>query len=691
MTRLLMGSAMALVVLTFSAEAQDFPKTPPAPGPLTPAAFPPFQETTLPNGLKILVVESHKQPVVSISLSFPAGAAYEPEGKEGLADMVAGLLTKGAGTRTAEEIAATVEGAGGSLFASGGNDFLRVSATTLTPKLDLAFELLADVVMRPTFPESEIELLRTQTLSSLQVELSQPSSIASRAFFKAIYGDHPYGSQATPASVRSITRQDLVTFHETRLAPSGSLLVLAGDINLDQARRLAIRAFQGWLGTPPTVRRPTIPNREATELLLVHRPGSVQSNILVGNLTYGPTDQRQYAATVANRILGGGADSRLFLILREEKSWTYGAYSSLARRMDRGYFIATAEVRTEVTDSALKELLVQVNRIRTEPVSGEELEAARGALVGSYPLSIETADQVAGAVATSRLYGLPEDYVQTYRVKLGAVSADDLRAAAESTIRPEQSVTVVVGDGAKIYDGIKDVAPIRIVNAEGEPLTPADLAPKTEALAIDPARVVARRDSFAIMVQGNALGHLTSTMEKTADGFRYTESTRVGGFVEQDSEILMDPAVTVQSVKQTGTVQGQATSIVVAFANGRAKGEATTPTPEGMKTVAIDTTIADGVIDDNMVQALLPALEWGPSAKWTFTTFSSSSGETTSLTLAVSATESVTTPSGTTEAYRAELTGGPQVSSFWVSVAAPHRLLKITIAGTPIEMLRVTP
>ncbi len=691
MTRLLMGSAMALAVLAVPVQAQEFPKTPPAPGPLTPAAFPPFQETTLPNGLKILVVESHKQPVVSISLSFPAGAAYEPAGKEGLADMVASLLTKGAGDRTAEQIAATVEGAGGSLSASGGNDFLRVSATTLTPKLDLAFELLADVVMRPTFPESEIELLRTQTLSSLQVELSQPESIASRAFFKAIYGDHPYGRQATPTSVRSITRQDLVTFHGTRIAPSGSLLVLAGDINLDQARRLAIRAFRGWLGTPPTVRRPTIPNRESTELLLVHRPGSVQSNILVGNLTYGPTDERQYAATVANRILGGGTDSRLFLILREEKSWTYGAYSSLARRMDRGYFIATAEVRTEVTDSALKELLVQVNRIRSEPVSAEELEAARGALVGSYPLSTETADQVAGAVATSRLYGLPEDYVQTYRVKLGAVAAEDLRAAAESTIRPERSVMVVVGDGAKIYDGIKDIAPIRIVNAEGEPLTPADLAPKTEALDFDPALVVARRDSFAIMVQGNALGHLTSSVERTATGVRYIESTRLGGFVEQDSEILMSPDLTVQSVKQTGTVQGQATSIVVTFADGRAKGEATTPTPEGMKTVTIDTTIAEGVIDDNLIQALLPALAWGPEAKWTFTTFSSSSGETTSLTLAVSATESVTTPSGTTEAYRAELTGAPQVSSFWVSVAAPHRLLKIAIAGTPIEMVRITP
>jgi zinc protease len=452
--RVLLGAGLAVGLFAGAAAAQ-YPKTPPPPGPLTPAPFPPFREVTLPNGLRILVVESHKQPIVSISLSFGAGSVHDPTGKEGLAEMVAGLLTKGAGERTAEQIAETIEGAGGSLTAGAGNDFLTVSASVLTQSLPLAFSLLADVVMRPTFPASEVDLLRTQTLSGLQVALSQPETIASNAFRKALYGEHPYARSATPSTVGAITRDDITAFHRSRLRPGGALLVLAGDVTLSQARRLALQSFQGWLGTPaeaPPARPPA--ERTATELVLVHRPGSVQSNILVGNLTWSPTDPRHYAAIVANKVLGGGTDSRLFLILREQKSWTYGAYSGLTRRRGIGYFTASAEVRTEVTDSALTELLTQLRRIGNEPIPPAEFEDSKGALTGSYPLSIETADEVANAVANARLYGLPADYVQTYRVRLGEVTPAAAQAAARAAIRPEAAVIVVVGDAQKLYDRV---------------------------------------------------------------------------------------------------------------------------------------------------------------------------------------------------------------------------------------------
>ncbi|HJR35642.1 MAG TPA: pitrilysin family protein, partial [Gemmatimonadales bacterium] len=305
MNSMLRGAAAALLTLAGAAQlpAQEYPKTPPAPGPLTPAPFPPFRETVLPNGLRLLVVESHKQPVVSISLSFPAGSSVDPAGKEGLASMVAGLLTKGAGTRTADQISDAIEGAGGSLSAGAGPDFLAINSTVLTPSLPLAFELLGDVAVRPTFPASEVELLRTQSLSGLQVALTQPENIADRAFRRAIYGAHPYSRSELPASLKAITREDLVRFHRSRLRPGGALLVLAGDVTLAEARRLALRAFQGWTGTSAAVPPfPTLPDRPRTELLLVHRPGSVQSNIVVGNLTYPATDPRTYAATVANQV-----------------------------------------------------------------------------------------------------------------------------------------------------------------------------------------------------------------------------------------------------------------------------------------------------------------------------------------------------------------------------------------------------
>jgi zinc protease len=689
MTRTPLLAGIALLTLTLPAPAQ-YPKTPPPAGPLQPAPFPPFQEAVLPNGLRIVVVESHKQPIVSIALAFPAGGFHDPVGKEGLASMTAGLLTKGAGTRSADQIAEAIEGAGGSLGAGAGGDFLTLSASVLTTSLPLAFELMGDAVLRPSFPEKEVELLRTQTLSGLEAQKSQPASLASKAFREAIYGNLPYARNQSPASVKAMTRQDILAFHGQRLKPGGALLVVAGDTNLETVRRLVMQSFKGWLGSAPAATDPRPPApRTSSTLLLVHRPGSVQSNILVGNLTVPPTDPRNYPLTVANRILGGGADSRLFMILREQKSWTYGAYSQLSRRRITGSFVASAEVRTEVTDSALKEMMVQLRRMGTEPVPSAEFENARNALVGSFPLSIETAEQVAEAVSDQKLYGLPGDYVQTYRVKLGAVTPAEVQAASRALIRPDAAVIVVVGDGAKIYDKIKDVAPVTILDVEGKPLTPADLASKAARLPLNLASLVAQQDSFAILAQGNQLGAMTMQLDRTPEGFRYTEGTNLAGFVQQQTVVEVGPTLQPRSVNQTGTVQGQDTRIEVTFTGGRAKGSATTLTPQGLKTVAIDTTVSPESIEENMVQPLLRALPWSDSAKWTFQLFSTGTGETREVTLAVVGREPVTVPAGSTEAFKIELSGGQQTVHFWVSTAEPHRLMKLAIVGTPIEMVRL--
>jgi len=685
-------AVLAMLGMTAPLASQEYPKTPPPPGPLTPAPFPPFQEVVLANGLRILVVESHKQPIVSLSLSFAAGSIFDPPGKEGLAEMVAGLVTKGAGARTAEQISEVIEGAGGALSAGAGADFLSINSTVLKTSLPLAMELIGDAAIRPTFPETEVELLRTQTLSGLQVALSQPEAIASRIFARTLYGQNPYGRSPTPASVKAATRADLVAFQRARLRPSGALLVVAGDASLAEVRALALKAFRGWAGAPPAApvfRAP--PVRSKTDLILVHRPGSVQSNILVGNLTFLPNDPRTYAAAVANQVVGGGASSRLFLILREAKSWTYGAYSRYTRHKGLGTFAARTEVRTEVTDSALRELLSQLRRIVAEPVPAAELDAAKGSLTGSFPLSIESADQVADAVANARLYGLAPDFVQTYRVRIGAVTAAQLQSTAQATIRPNAAAIVVVGDGSKIYESLKGIAPISLVDPEGNPLTPADLSPKVAALDLDLPALVPRRDSFSISLQGNPIGWQRGLLDKTADGFRYTEETHIATFVSQTTVLEMDAMGRMKSVKQNGKVQGQDAMVDVAYAGGRAKGTAETPDPQTrqVKKVTIDTVVADGTIDDNAVQALLPALKWRPGAKWTINVLSAGQAEIKPWTLAVSGTESVTIGGKAVEAYRTELTGPPAPLTFWVSTAAPHQLLKIAIAGAPVEFVRV--
>ena len=683
--------ALALSAAPALLHAQ-YPTQPPPAGPIEPAVFPPFQEARLPNGLQLVVVENHEQPIVSISLSLPAGDAYDAAGKEGLADMVAGLLTKGAGTRTADQIAETIEGVGGSLSASAGRDFLTVDAGVLTPDAPLAFSMLADVVMRPTFPAAEVELARTQALSGLELQLSQPASIASRVFAERLYGAHPYARSATPASVRSLTRDDLVRFQRSRLRPGGALLVVAGDLPFAEARRLATAAFAGWTGAVPAAAAfPAPPARKATEIVLVHRPGSVQSNIVVGNTTFGPADDRRYAATVANQVLGAAADSRLFMTLREQKSWTYGAYSQLTRPRDVGAFRASTEVRTAVTDSAATELFAQLRRITSEPVSPVELAAARGALVGSFPLSIQTAEQIAGAVAQQKLLGLPADYLKTYRTRLAAVTADQARAGARAMVRPDQALMVVVGDGAALYDKLAAIAPVRVITPQGDALAPGDLTARAATGTLDPRRMVARRDSFAIVVQGNPVGFQRSVIEKDGDGWKLTDDSQLATVISQRTTVTMDGQLRTTRVLQTGMVQGKESSIDVTFANGRAKGSATTPTPPTgeLKSVTIDTLVPANAVDDNASMAITPTMPWGPGATFTVPIFGSGDGELRTVTMAVTATEQVTVPAGAFEAYRVQVTGGKQNATMWVTTAAPNRVVRIVPDGVPIEIVLV--
>src|SRR6266436_5692599 len=224
----MMGLITLSIIPTFQLSAQEpFPTRAPAPSRLRPVRFPPFRDVALPNGMTLLLVENHEQPTLAISLSFRAGTAYDPAGKEGTAAFVAELLTKGTPTRDAEAIAAAIEGVGGSIAASAGDDFLTVSTDVLSDHADLAFTLLGDVTQRATFPDQELDLARTRFLSALEVELSQADNVAARAFQKEIYGRNPYGRNTSAPAYRGITRSDVVAFAGRRVRPGGSLLVVA--------------------------------------------------------------------------------------------------------------------------------------------------------------------------------------------------------------------------------------------------------------------------------------------------------------------------------------------------------------------------------------------------------------------------------------------------------------------------------
>ncbi len=671
--------------------AAQFPTRPPAPMPLQPAQFPPFAETVLANGMRVLVVSNAKQPVLSLTLAVPGGALYDEAGKSGTAELVAGLLTKGAGTRTADQLSATIEGVGGSLSATAGADFLTISAAVLTSDRRLAFALLADAALRPTFPATEVELLRKQSLSALALAKSQSGSIAAQAFAKGLYGDHPYGRAPDNASVGAITRDDLVTFHRQRMRPSQALLVIAGAIDTVEARQLAEETFSAWGGVAvgaPVAR--AAPQRARTEILLVHRPGSVQSNIIVGNTTWMATDTRGYALTLANQVLGGASDARLFQILREQKGWTYGAYSSVARRKGLGTFSATAEVRTEVTDSALVELLAQLGRIGSMPIPADEFERQKQTLVGRYPLQVETADAVAAQVANARLLGLATDYVQTYRQRLAAVTAEQAQAAARMGMRADGALIVVVGDATKIADRLRAIAPVSMVDVDGNPMTADDLLPKVVVLAIDPTRIVAATDSFTVLVQGREFGYQVSSLGRDGDGWVYTERSQLATVIQQSTEVRFGLDLSMRSAVQSGRFQGAEFKLDVRYANGRVTGAGVTPGAAGLQPVRYaDVELLPGTIDDNVIQGLLPFFTWSPGATVNVSVFGSGQGTVRTNTYQVSGEETITIPMGAVETYRVAFTGGDAPGTYWIEKAAAHRVMKFGPAGQPVEFVRV--
>ena len=455
---------------------------PPAPLPAQPIRFPAYSESQLPNGLRLLVVENHALPVANLDLYVRSGYAADPQDKLGLAQMTAALLDKGTPTRTAVQIAETVEGVGGSMGAFAGADNLTLSVGVLSDQLPLAFELLSDAALRPTFPEQELETSRAQQVAGLRAALGQPATLASRMLERQVYGaTHPYGRQRTPQTVAALTRDDVAAFHRTHFVPSNALLVVSGDVTPAQAQEMARRYFGEWSGGPaPADAFPTPPARERAEIFLVHRPNSVQSSIYVGHPGITADDPDYYAVQVLNMVLGLSGDSRLEEVLRGRHGWTYGARSRFNRVLGGGTYAANTDVRVAVTDSALAELLVQLRRIRDEAVPQAELDRAKSFLVASFPGTVETAAQAAGSLANTRLLGLPAEHLTSYPQRIAAVTAADVQRVAREYLHPDRAAIVVVGDATQILERLRAIGPVSVFSVEGAPIDPASLQPAAQ-------------------------------------------------------------------------------------------------------------------------------------------------------------------------------------------------------------------
>jgi zinc protease len=428
--------------------------------PLPPALkLPAPQTTTLGNGLELAVVEMHKVPVVDVQVLVDAGSGRDPADLPGLATFTALMLQQGAGRRGALEIADEAAFLGAQLTSGASYDVANVSLHVPKRRLEAALDLLADVMLRPSFADSEV--LRQRELRRAQiVQLADnPVAMAGIAFPAIVYGGgHPYGRplNGTAAATAALTRDRVAGFYGTWYRPNGTRVLVVGDVTPAEARRLLATRFEAWeRGAAAAAPTAATPVPAARAVFLVDKPGAAQSVIRIGHVGIARSNPDYFALHVLNTILGDAFTSRLNQNLRETHGYTYGAFSQFAAWRLAGPFVASASVVTAKTDSALIQFLKELRRIRDEAVSDAELAKAKAYITLGLPGDFETTGSAAARLRELLVYGLPLDYFDHYNDRINAVTTADVQRVARQYIDPDHFDIVIVGDKTQIEAGIK--------------------------------------------------------------------------------------------------------------------------------------------------------------------------------------------------------------------------------------------
>jgi zinc protease len=470
---------MAALCLTFasSAAAQmpDWPtERPPRPLPARDVKFPPYEIRTLANGLQVIAVSHHEQPAVSLRLIIRGGSAQDPDKKNGLANLAASLLDQGTTTKTAEQVAHSIDSIGGALGVGAGTDMTQMFAAVMRNSLDVGLDIISDIARNPSFAPQEIERQRQQMISAMKVSYEDPDYLAASVFDRLVYGFHPYGKPdaGTPASLAAITRDDLLEFHKRYFGPNNAILAVVGDVTAEQAFAGAERAFGKWEkievpiapagDVPPPTRR----------VVIVDRPGAVQTEIRVGHIGL-PRKHKDYLALdLALKILGGEGGNRLHRVLRSERGLTYGAEADIYALKDAGHIVASTDTRSDTTAEALRLIVDEFARLRREPVHPRELGDAQAYLTGSFPLTIETPGAIALQVLNAVVYGLDLQELQTYRERVNSITPEDIQRVAQLYLHPDRLSIVLVGD-ATVFE--KQLPAVGFDQVERIPLSQLDL------------------------------------------------------------------------------------------------------------------------------------------------------------------------------------------------------------------------
>ena len=438
----------------------------PEPGPAPEINIGDADTFTLPNGLKVFVVENHKLPRITLSLVLDRDPILE-ESKKGYINMVGPLMMAGTKTLSKDQLDEAIDQIGARINVTSSS----ASASSLKKHQETLFTLFSEVLFNPGFPAAELDKIKKQVISGLATEKDDPKAIAAKVSRAVLYGkSHPYGEIANEETVSAISVADIQNYYNTYFKPNIGYLAIVGDINKKEAEKLVKKHFSAWKkGTVPTHKWEPAKTPEGSKVILVDRPASVQSIVTVAHpvdLKFNSPERIQ--VSLLSSILGGGMTSRLFMNLRESKGYTYGAYSSISPDRISGDFEADASVRTEVTDSAAFEFYTEMKGIVANTITEEELEIAKANLTGSFGRSLENPSTVASFALNTEIHDLPKDYYRNYLKNLNAVNAADLNKIAPKYIKPANSYLIIVGNTAAFKEGMDQFGEVIYYTADGE-------------------------------------------------------------------------------------------------------------------------------------------------------------------------------------------------------------------------------
>lgn len=427
--------------------------------------LPPFQSKTLKNGARIYVMEYHELPLVDFEVTLGAGSAQDPQGREGLADLVANLLRKGTSTRSARDIADSVDFVGGSLNASADQDGTRVTAEFLTRDVDLGLDLLVDTLMHPAFAPEEVDRQKKETINELRASRENPGLLASRRFIEILYGNHPYG-HPTPgweSTVAAATRDDITRFYRDHYTPDNAIFIAVGDFKNEAMIAKLEAKLSGWTGKAAAkkpVPEPAVGQRGA--IYLIDKPDATQSQIRIGGLGIRRVDPDYAALQVANTILGGGFTSRLVDEIRVNRGLSYSVSSRFYPMLQQGPFMINTFTKNATTLETVKVTLdVERNYVKEGPTP-EEVEKAGKYLKGTFAIAHQSPDAMAGVLGEIAFYGLPRDYYDTWLDKIGAVTVADVKRVT-ARFPNERPVLLVLGKAEEIKKDLDTLGPVTLV------------------------------------------------------------------------------------------------------------------------------------------------------------------------------------------------------------------------------------